>query len=106
MWPDEAPHGLSTLGFPFLGFATEPSFVGAAVVMAGALTTGFGIRDRSLAWGLSGLLVVCLSGVVYAEPLNAVRAAGMLPVLWAVGRGMPAIEVDLTSEESHRVLLP
>ncbi|MGA7228327.1 MAG: hypothetical protein WBZ40_09940 [Acidimicrobiia bacterium] len=77
--------GASNLALPFTGVVSSPNPVGIAVVVAGLVTLIGGIRARSWSWLAAGLLVCCLGGPVYADPINAVRAAGMLPVLWAFG---------------------
>lgn len=50
-----------------------------------------------LAWILSGLLVIMMSTVVFDTPYNAVRAAGMLPVLWAFGDSRSTEHVESES---------
>ncbi|MGA7097452.1 MAG: hypothetical protein WB245_07780 [Acidimicrobiia bacterium] len=82
---DSIMGGASNLAFPFTGVASSPNPVGFAVLVAGLVTLIGGIRARSWSWLAAGLLVCCLGGPVYADPINAVRAAGMLPVLWAFG---------------------
>ena len=74
---------VGNIGLPFVGFVSEPSLLGFLVLFAGVTTFATGVRTRSWAWILSGLLVVCLSASVFVVPTHAVRAAGMLPVLWA-----------------------
>jgi hypothetical protein len=74
---------VGNLGLPFVGFVHEPSLSGSLVLLAGVITFAIGVRIRSWAWVFSGLLVVCLSASVFVVPIHAMRAAGMLPVLWA-----------------------
>lgn len=73
-----------SFAFPAIGYFNEPSVVGFLVLASGAFTLLRGIFRRDLAWIVSGLLVVALGEAITLNPLNAVRAAGMLPVLWAV----------------------
>lgn len=77
--------GAFNFDFPFVGVLETPSLVGWGVALAGLGTALIGTLRRDLDWVISGILVICLSAVVYDSPLNAVRAAGMLPVLWAFG---------------------
>ena len=79
--------GAWNLTFPIKGFLDTPSAVGLLVLLAGAATMVIGLFRRDLGWALSGLLVVSMGAVVYDTPINALRAAGMLPVLWAFGPG-------------------
>lgn len=70
---------------PLRSFFDHPSVVGFAVLIAGLVTLVIGVSRRDLAWAVAGVLVVLLGDSVLASPLNAVRAAGMMPVLWAFG---------------------
>jgi len=78
----ENPGGNLTL--PAIAYFNRPSVLGFLVLASGASTLVFGAVRRDSAWMVSGLLVVALGEAVTANPANAVRAAGMLPVLWAV----------------------
>ncbi len=71
------------LGLPFVGFLETPSLLGGLVLASALATVFLGIRRKSWSWVLSGLLVLMMSATVYDTPVNAVRAAGVLPVLWA-----------------------
>ena len=82
---DSLTDGLWNLGIPFRGAAEAASPAALAVAAAGAVTTVIGLMRKDWGWLVSGLLVVSMSAVVYDTPINAVRAAGMLPVLWAFG---------------------
>ena len=73
------------LDIPFRGIVQSPSLTGGLVVIAGLATALIGLAKKDAGWILSGLLVVSLSAVVVDTPVNAVRAAGLLPVLWAFG---------------------
>lgn len=74
----------NNFGPPAIAFFAQPSVVGFLVLASGVFTLLFGAIRRDLAWIVSGALVVALGEAVTANPLNAVRAAGMLPVLWAL----------------------
>lgn len=77
--------GSFNLSLPLAGFLESPSVVGWLVVGAGAFTLARGATRRDISWVVSGMLVLSLSSVVYDTPINAVRAGGLLPVLWAFG---------------------
>ena len=89
LWSWRFAESVTSGGFnldaPFRGVVQSPSLVGWIVVIAGLATLLFGLATRDAGWVLSGLLVVSLSVVVVDTPVNAVRAAGLLPVLWAFG---------------------
>jgi hypothetical protein len=77
--------GAGNLALPFIGVASQPSATGVIVTVTALATVVIGIRRRNLAWILSGILVCSLGESVLADPINALRAGGMLPVLWAFG---------------------
>lgn len=77
--------GSGALGVPFAGVVEVPTVLGVLVVVAAAFTLVIGVLRQDLSWILSGVLIVCLGPAVYELPMNAVRGAGMLPVLWALG---------------------
>jgi len=54
------------------------------------------VKNKDLGWVLSGLLVMSLSVIVVDTPVNAVRAAGLLPVLWAFGPNYQARSIRAT----------
>lgn len=72
-------------GLPFTAFFTHPSLIGFLVLGSGLFTLAVGAMKRDLAWIVSGVLVVVLGDSVLANPINAIRAVGMLPVMWAFG---------------------
>lgn len=84
---DAVTGGVVNFTAPLLGVISSPSLTGVLVVAAGIYTVLRGVTDRDLGWIMAGLMVCCLSEVVYDTPVNAVRAAGLLPVLWAFGPG-------------------
>ncbi len=69
---------------PFIAYFSQPSIGGFAVLGAGVATLVAGLVRKDLAWLASGLIVLVLGEGVTANPINAVRAVGMLPVLWAL----------------------
>jgi hypothetical protein len=73
-----------TFALPTIAYFNQPSVVGFLVLASGGSTLLLGGIRRDPAWIVSGILVVVLGEAVAANPLNAVRAAGMLPVLWAL----------------------
>lgn len=80
------------IALPVTAYAEHSSLAGWALLTFGVATLAVGFRRRDWAWIASGLLVVALGPDVTANPANAWRAAGMLPVLWAFGTGFrPAI---------------
>ena len=85
-WFDEAfLSGTSNFDIPFRGVIESPSVLGWIVVLAGLATAVVGAKQRDWGWILSGMMVISLAMVVVDTPINALRAAGMLPVLWAFG---------------------
>jgi hypothetical protein len=70
---------------PFVAYFVEPSIAGFLVLGAGLATGVVGVMRRNFAWVGSGLLVLVLGTGVTRDPINAVRVAGLLPVLWAFG---------------------
>jgi len=82
---DSVIGGSVALAWPLVGILEAASPVGWLVIAAGLFTVIKGIVSRDLSWVASGVLVVCFSAVVYNAPVNAIRAAGLLPVLWAFG---------------------
>jgi hypothetical protein len=84
----EAFLGISgVIDWPFVGVLESPSLMGWAVVLSGLTTAAVGILRRDATWIVSGAFVWCFGTVVLDTPVNAVRAAGFLPVLWAFGPG-------------------
>ena len=75
--------GRATL--PFFGFIEAASLGSWIVALSALVTLLVGLMRRDLAWIASGGFVLCFSSLVVENPFNALRAAGMLPVLWAFG---------------------
>jgi hypothetical protein len=75
------------LGVPLHAYIEQPSVLGLLLAVAAILTTAVGVRFRDWSWVLAGVFVLCFGLDVLRDPLNAWRAAGFLPVLWAFGPG-------------------
>ena len=80
------------IGLPFSAFVEHSTFLGWMLVAIAVGTLGVGLKRRDWAWVVSGVLVICLGSDVIADPINAWRAAGMIPVLWAFGPGYQAVQ--------------
>lgn len=79
------PQGARLFGFPLAGYVESPSLAGWALALLALVTLAFGIRFRNWTWVVVGLYVLCFSYTVVLDPINAWRAAGLMPVLWAFG---------------------
>lgn len=55
--------------------------------MAALAAVGLGFRRRDWSWALAGVFVLCFGPDVLRDLVNAWRAAGFVPVLWAFGPG-------------------
>lgn len=75
------------IGIPLAAYVEHPSPAGWVLAGLAVATLIVGVLRRDWAWILSGLLVICLGSDVTPNIENAWRAAGMLPVLWALGPG-------------------
>lgn len=73
------------LGFPFHAYFEHPSVLGVLLGVAAIVTVAHGAHARTWSWVLAGLFVLCFGTDVLRDPLNAWRAAGFLPVIWAFG---------------------
>lgn len=73
------------IGLPFVAYLDHVSLPGIALLMAALMTITIGARGRQWTWLLAGLFVLCFGDDVLRDPINAWRAAGFLPVLWAFG---------------------
>lgn len=101
---DEFIPGGGRLDLPLRGYLEHPSVFGWAVAVMAAATVVVGIRRRDWGWVISGVFTLCLGTDVLANPVNAWRAAGMLPVLWALGPGyQPAPDTRVVSSERDSV---
>lgn len=93
----EPPDLAVNLAWPLLGYFRVSSRVAkpqalliAAVLVASMLTVHRGFRSgmpragRRLAWLATGLLGLSLGHAVLLDPINALRATGMIPLLWGL----------------------
>ena len=88
------PQGARLFGFPMAGYVESPSVAGWVLALLALATLAKGARYRNWTWVVVGLYVLCFSQTVVLEPVNAWRAAGLMPVLWAFGPWVaPAQEV-------------
>ena len=79
------PPGARLLGLPLVGYLENPTVAGWVLAACAVATLAIGLRYRNLAWTAVGLYVLCFSDTVLFAPVNAWRAAGLIPVLWAFG---------------------
>jgi hypothetical protein len=70
---------------PLSGYISANSWDAWLIGAIASLTLIMGIRARTWSWAASGFFVLCFGIAILAEPVNAIRAAGFLPVLWAFG---------------------
>ena len=75
------------LGIPVVGYLADPDPMSGLVGLLALGTLIVGVRHRDWSWIASGIFVLSFASDVVADPINAWRAAGMLPVLWAFGPG-------------------
>jgi hypothetical protein len=73
------------LSYPFYGFFEYPSIWGMMLAGVAAITVVIGFSRRDLSWVAAGAFVICFGPDVLRDPVNAWRAAGLIPVLWAFG---------------------
>jgi hypothetical protein len=88
-----------SFSLPFVAYFDHASVVGFLVLAGAVVTIGVGMIRRDLAWVVAGMFVVVLGGPIIENPINAVRAAGMLPVLWAFGPNWQAATVRPGTKE-------
>lgn len=77
--------GGGRIGFPFAAYLDHLSVWGMLLAGAALITLWVGARAKDWSWVLAGIFVLCFGWDVLREPINAWRAAGFLPVLWAFG---------------------
>lgn len=75
------------LGIPLAGYLQHQSVWGFLLLLAASVTLVVGWRRRDWVWILAGLFVTCFGADVLRDSVNAWRAAGFLPVMWAFGPG-------------------
>jgi hypothetical protein len=88
-----------SFSLPFVAYFDHASVVGFLVLAGAVVTIGVGVMRRDLAWVAAGMFVAMLGGPITDNPINAVRAAGMLPVLWAFGPNWRGGYSAYTNEE-------
>ena len=90
------------VGLPLLSYFEHSSVWGWALVVLALTTIVIGVRRRDWAWILGGLFVLSFGPDVTANPVNAWRVAGFIPVLLAFGPGYEATtrSRDETASES------
>ena len=93
--------GFEGMGFPEGGIALplaayfDNSSLGGWILALLAITTVvIGVRYRNWTWVVMGIFVLSFGYSVTPNPINAWRAAGLLPVLWAFG---PAYQLPAVS---------
>lgn len=84
--------GSGVIAIPLAGYIDQSSLAGWALVTVALITVGIGARRGDWVWVVSGIWVMCFGTAVTANPANAWRVAGVLPVLWALGQKVVASE--------------
>jgi hypothetical protein len=79
--------GGGRIGFPLVSYFDHLNFWGMLLAGASLFTFWLGVRARDWTWVLASAFVLCFGWDVLRDPINAWRAAGFLPVLWAFGPG-------------------
>ncbi|HLF41916.1 MAG TPA: hypothetical protein VJA46_00145 [Acidimicrobiia bacterium] len=94
------PDGARVFGSPLAGYIETPSLAGWVLALLAAVTLAIGVRFRNWTWAVVGLYVLCFSYTVVLDPVNAWRAAGLIPVLWAFGPRPVKTQRATESEDS------
>ncbi len=76
------------LGAPLYAYIVHPSVWGLLLGGIAVVTLLIGVKEKDWIWVLVGTFVLCFGTDVLRDPINAWRAAGLLPVVWAFGRGL------------------
>lgn len=79
------------IGLPLIGYFDNFSVGGWLLALAAATTVVIGARRRDWTWVVVGVFVLSFGTEVTENPINAWRAAGLVPVLWAFGPGYRAV---------------
>lgn len=89
---------------PGLAYLRHSTPAGWLLLLAAVATVAVGLRRRDLSWVLTGLFVLSFGPQVTVNPINAWRAAGSIPVLWAFGTryGAPTASATSTSASTSR----
>lgn len=89
------------LALPFVAYFERWSVWGGLLAVAAIATLVVGVRSRDWAWVVCSALVLCFGVEVLANPVNAWRTAGFLPVLWAFGPGYDPATASAPSVDSE-----
>ena len=73
------------IDFPVAAYLERPSAAGWFLAALAMSTFVIGILKRDWTWVATGLFVLSFGTDVTRDPVNAWRAAGLMPVLWAFG---------------------
>ncbi len=92
--------GSDNVSWPFVGVISSPSVLGILVAVAGLTTAVVGVMRRDLSWVVAGVFTICFGPIVAS--INAVRAAGFLPLLWAFGPRYQPRETSSGVERDRR----
>jgi hypothetical protein len=88
------------LGLPLVAYGQQVGIWGFLLASAAVATIVVGVKKRDWAWILAGLFVLSFGPDVVRDPVNAWRAAGFLPVMWAFG---PGFEPGMAARSKRRV---
>jgi hypothetical protein len=94
--------GGGRIGIPLFGYLESPSLAGSLLGVLALITAIIGVARRDWTWFVVGLFVLSFGPNVTSNPINAWRAAGLMPVLWAFGPGHEVLDV-LRSRSAARV---
>lgn len=86
------------LGFPFWSYVEYASIWGILLAVAALATVVVGVRRRDWTWILAGVFTLCFGSDVLRDPVNAWRAVGFLPVMWAFGPGYEGLSPTSAGE--------
>ncbi len=75
------------IGLPPAGYFENPSLAGWVLALLAVTTVAIGVKYRDWTWVVIGVFVLSFGYEVTVNPINAWRAAGLMPVLWAFGPG-------------------
>ena len=82
--------GGGRIGFPLAAYFENPSVAGWLLGVLAVVTIVFGVRHRDWTWVAVGVFMLSFGSDVMPNPINAWRAAGLMPVIWAFGPGYRA----------------
>ena len=96
---DGAAVGGGRIGFPLAAYFESPTPAGWLLGFLAVVTIVIGVKRRDWTWVAVGVFVLSFGSDVTPNPINAWRAAGMLPVLWAFGPGYEMVRPSESVEE-------